>query len=186
MDLIGQAVLLAGGIHCSSTLDLNFHESFLSSWRLAICVLAPFMEGLATSAERLICDVWAIFVGASIAASSQPSLPCLRHKWASARWGWIIWVTAFQLFHNLLTKAPVCSKNHPKLPKVPTTAWASMLFGWEASNLSTIGCIVTCSWCKALKEYNGSKGQFWIWDNSNKELYEKFNSCAQVQKFESR
>ena len=70
MDLIGQAVLLAGGIHCSSTLDLNFHESFLSSWRLAICVLAPFMEGLATSAERLICDVWAIFVGASIAASS--------------------------------------------------------------------------------------------------------------------
>ena len=112
-----------------------------------------------------------------------PSLPCLRHKWASARWGWIIWVTAFQLFHNLLTKAPVCSKNHPKLPKVPTTAqwWASMLYGWAASNLSTIGCIVTCSWCKALKEYNGSKGQFWIWDNSNKELYEKFNSCAQVK-----
>ena len=71
MDLIGQAVLLAGGIHCSGTLDLNFHESFLSSWRLAICVLAPFMEGLATSAERLICDVWAIFVGASIAASSS-------------------------------------------------------------------------------------------------------------------
>ena len=117
-------------------------------------------SGLATSAERLI----------RICRPPPLNLLCLACVTDGPPAG-----VAGSCGSILSNRFKICSNLHKssktKQPNRPCI-FVYMLCGWPPPNLSSNGCIVTCTSCSSCTALTkGSKGRFWIWDNSNKELY---------------